>query len=168
MTDEDTSEKNRKWQPCPECGSSDIRKEKWKLALHADVVCQNCEHREDARNMTTGTEVRSERKSFREALSERQSDNSGIDLTPKQKLWQNSGMLLVVLGVLLSLTLVGAIIGIPMIIAGMIISSKGGPDIDEIEFSCPECDAELQHDTKVCPECGEEGLRLSKSKSMKE
>lgn len=132
--------------------------------LFADLVCTNCRNEEPSAEMY-------DTKSAGEMLDEvtpESKASSGLELTPKQKLWQNSGSLLVVLGILLSLTLVGAIIGIPLIIAGMLISSKGGPDMEEIEFSCPECGAELEHDTKVCPECGEGGLRLDKSRSLKE
>lgn len=159
--------KYKKWKPCPECGNKTVRRDGLisidRSGLLADVVCDTCGNKEDSSRMYA------DRTSPAQAWEENTPDrSSNLELTPKQKLWQNSGMLLVVLGILLSLTLVGAVIGIPMIIAGMLISSKGGPDMDEIEFSCPECGAELEHDTTVCPECGEDGLRLDKSRSLKE
>lgn len=166
MTDEDTSEKNNRiWKPCPECGSHNVKKDRWTLSFFADVVCQECGNREEAKEMHVG---RKSDKSFREAFSEVTSTHSDIELTPKEKLWNNIGMLLVVLGALVSLTLIGAVIGIPMIIIGMLISSKAGPDIDEIEFSCPECGTALEHDTEECPECGETGLRINKSRTRKQ
>lgn len=155
--------KNQKWRPCPECGSHNVKKNKWKIALVADVVCQDCGHKENAKEMHRGRGSSESEK----ADESTESSESGLSRSPHEKLNQNLGMFLIVGGILVSLTIVGAIIGIPMIIIGMLISSKGGPDMDEIEFSCPECGAELEHDTKVCPECGEDGLRLDKSRSLK-
>lgn len=169
MTDEDTTdERSQDWKPCPECGERSMKRDGIfdinRDGFFADVVCTNCGNEEPSAEMY-------DTRSAGEIWDEKTPDSkrsSDLDLTPKQKLWQNSGSLLVVVGILLSLTIVGAIIGIPMIIAGMLISSKGGPDIDDIEFSCPECETELAHDTEVCPECGEDGLRLSKSRSLRE
>jgi len=135
--------------------------------LLADVVCDTCGHTADSSKMYADREDQPDAKEIWDEETEDIGSSDGLNLSPKQKLWQNSGMLLVVLGILLSLTVVGAVVGIPMIIAGMLISSKGGPDMDEIEFSCPECGAEVEHDTNVCPECGEDGLQLDKHRSLK-
>lgn len=67
------------------------------------------------------------------------------------------GMALIVGGFAISLTVVGAIIGIPAIIAGLLITSKAGPQ-GENPFECPECETKLGYETEVCPECGEDDL----------
>ena len=71
------------------------------------------------------------------------------------------GMALIVGGIAISLTVVGAIIGIPAIIAGFLITSKAGAQ-GENPFECPECGTKLGYETEVCPECGEEGLTKSR------
>lgn len=71
------------------------------------------------------------------------------------------GMTLIVGGIAISLTVVGAIIGIPAIIAGFLITSKAGAQ-GENPFECPECETKLGYETEVCPECGETGLTKSR------
>lgn len=67
------------------------------------------------------------------------------------------GMALIVGGIAISLTVVGAIIGIPAIIVGFVLTSKAGAQ-GKNPYECPECETKLGLETEVCPECGEEGL----------
>jgi len=150
MTDDNTSENtNQKWKPCPECGSQNVKKDKWKIGLVADVVCQECGNVENAKQMHAGR-GRSEPEDTDEPTG---SSDSGPNRTPQEKLFQNIGMFLIVGGVLVSLTLVGAIIGIPMIIIGMVITVKGGSGSGENPFECHECGTKVDYNADQCPEC---------------
>jgi len=165
MTDDDTSEKkNRKWKPCPECGSQNVKKDKWTIGIVADVVCQNCGNKESAKQMHAGR-GQSEPEDTEEPTD---STESGPNRTPQEKLFQNLGMFLIVGGILVSLTLVGAIIGIPMIIIGMVITVKGGSGSGENPFECHQCGEKVDYDAEQCPECEAElGGPLDKFRANK-
>lgn len=145
MTEDE--KKNQKWKPCPKCGSENVKKDKWTIGLIADIVCEDCGNKESARKMHAG------KTKPKEPDDTTDSTDTGPNRTPQEKLYQNLGMLLIVGGLLVSLTIVGAIIGIPMIIIGMVITSKAGSGSGENPFECHECGEKVDYNADQCPEC---------------
>jgi RNA polymerase subunit RPABC4/transcription elongation factor Spt4 len=72
------------------------------------------------------------------------------------------GVVLIIASGLVSLTVVGIIIGIPLFIIGLLMINYSLSGADEHILECPECETKLGKDTETCPECGEEDLDLDR------